>query len=157
MKISVMVDALGNLVRFVPLPGQRHDLIGVPPLLEGVEFEALIADKAYDSNDFRAELGVRAATAVIPPRSNRVEAIDYDTEMYEWRRPGGEFLLQAQAFSSSCGAFREDRRQLRRDDPRGEFSPGTRLNVHMPLSPTLLASSTQSRLSRRTGAPFQSP
>ncbi len=67
------------------LPGQRHDLIGVPPLLEGVEFEALIADKAYDSNDLRAELGVRAATAVIPPRSNRVEAIDYDTEMYKWR------------------------------------------------------------------------
>ncbi len=77
-----MVDALGNLVRFVLLPGQRHDLIGVPPLLEGVEFEALIADKAYDSNDLRAELGVRATTAVIPPRSNRVEAIDYDVENF---------------------------------------------------------------------------
>ncbi len=36
-----MVDALGNLVNFVPLPGQRHDLIGVDPLLDGVEFETL--------------------------------------------------------------------------------------------------------------------
>ena len=53
-KISVMVDALGNLVEFVLLPGQRHDLIGVAPLLDGVEFEALIADKAYDSNELRA-------------------------------------------------------------------------------------------------------
>src|SRR6185312_12049486 len=27
------------------LPGQRQDTIGLPPLIEGVEFEALIADK----------------------------------------------------------------------------------------------------------------
>ena len=27
------------------LPGQRHDLFGVAPLLDGVEFEALIANK----------------------------------------------------------------------------------------------------------------
>jgi transposase len=29
-KIVALVDALGNLVRFVLLPGQRHDTIGVP-------------------------------------------------------------------------------------------------------------------------------
>lgn len=28
-----MVDALGNLVRFVLLPGQRHDVIAAPSLL----------------------------------------------------------------------------------------------------------------------------
>ena len=33
-----MVDALGNLVDFVLLPGQRHDLIGVAALLDGVEY-----------------------------------------------------------------------------------------------------------------------
>ena len=80
-----MVDALGNLVNFVLLPGQRHDLIGAPPLLADVEFEALIADKAYDSNELRAELQGRGATVVIPPRANRVEEIDYDREMYKWR------------------------------------------------------------------------
>ena len=51
-----MVDALGNLANFVLLPGQRHDLIGVDPLLDGVEFETLIADRAYDSNALREEL-----------------------------------------------------------------------------------------------------
>ena len=83
-----MVDALGNLVEFVLLPGQRHDLIGVAPLLDGVEFEALIADKAYDSNELRAQLQARGATVVIPPRSNRVDEIEYDSEMYKWRRFG---------------------------------------------------------------------
>ena len=61
-KISVMVDAPGNLVNFVLLPGQRHDLIGAPPLLVGVEFETLIANRAYDSNAFRAALQGRGAT-----------------------------------------------------------------------------------------------
>jgi hypothetical protein len=27
----VKIAALGNLARFVLLPGQRHDLVGVPP------------------------------------------------------------------------------------------------------------------------------
>jgi hypothetical protein len=34
----VLTDALGNLVRFVLLPGQRFDTVGVAPLIEGVEF-----------------------------------------------------------------------------------------------------------------------
>ena len=78
-----MVDALGNLVNFVLLPGQRHALIGVAPLLEGVAFETLIADRAYDSNALRDELEERGVMAVIPPRSNRVDEIDYDREMYK--------------------------------------------------------------------------
>ena len=47
-QISVRGDALGNLVKFVLLLGQCHDLIGAPPLLADVEFEALIAAKACD-------------------------------------------------------------------------------------------------------------
>ena len=43
-------DALGNLVRFNLLPGHRYDTIGVAPLIEGVEFDGLIADKAFDAN-----------------------------------------------------------------------------------------------------------
>ena len=84
-----MVDALDNLVKFVLLqrPGPAcHDLIGVDSLLDGVEFEALIADQSYDSNVLRDELEERGAAAVIPLKSNRVDEIDYDVEMYKWRR-----------------------------------------------------------------------
>jgi len=44
-KILMLTDALGNLVRFVLLPGQRHDTVGVVPLIEDVAFESLIAEK----------------------------------------------------------------------------------------------------------------
>lgn len=50
-KILALTDALGNLVRFQLLPGHRFDTVGVAPLIEGVEFGALLADKAFDSND----------------------------------------------------------------------------------------------------------
>jgi hypothetical protein len=45
----VLTDALGNLVRFVLLPGHRYDTVGFAPLIKGLSFDALPADKAVDS------------------------------------------------------------------------------------------------------------
>ena len=84
-KIVALVDALGNLVRFVLLPGQRHDTVGVPPLIEGIAFGALLGDKAFDADWLRAELDDRGAAAVIPPTANRKARLDYDKAMYRWR------------------------------------------------------------------------
>jgi len=42
-KILTLTDALGNLVRFVLLPGNRYDTIGVEPLIRGLKFDALLA------------------------------------------------------------------------------------------------------------------
>jgi transposase len=84
-KIVALVDALGNLVRFVLLPGQRHDTVGVPPLIEGIAFGALLGDKAFDADWLRAELDDRGAAAVIPPKANRKARLDYDKAMYRWR------------------------------------------------------------------------
>ena len=37
-KILALTDALGNLVRFVLLPGHRFDTVGVAPLIDGIAF-----------------------------------------------------------------------------------------------------------------------
>ena len=42
-KIVALVDAPGNLVQFLLLPGQAHDMKGVAPLIRGVSFAALLA------------------------------------------------------------------------------------------------------------------
>jgi len=70
-KILALTDALGNLVRFGLLPGQRFDTVGVAPLIEGIEFGALIADKAFDSNDIIANLNERGAKIVISQHPRR--------------------------------------------------------------------------------------
>jgi transposase len=62
-----LVDALGNLVRFVLLPGQSHELKAVPPLIDGFAFDALLADKAFDADWLLVDLSERGAAAVIPP------------------------------------------------------------------------------------------
>ena len=64
-KILALTDALGNLVRFALLPGHRHDSIGVPPLIEDVVFDGLIADTAFDSDALVTELNERGAKVII--------------------------------------------------------------------------------------------
>ena len=97
-KIVALVDALGNLVRFVLLPGQRHDSAGVAPLLTDLDFAALLADKAFDSDGFRTELDNRGAVAVIPPKANRVTPIPCDFEMYKWRHLVENFFCKIKEF-----------------------------------------------------------
>ena len=84
-KIVGLTDALGNLVRFTLLPGQRFDTVGVPPLIEGVAFNALIADMAFDSNWLIADLDARGAKAVIEQHPRRAKPLAIDKEMYKWR------------------------------------------------------------------------
>lgn len=49
-KIHVLVDALGNPVELMLTPGQAHDLACAELLLENVDPNALLGDKAYDAN-----------------------------------------------------------------------------------------------------------
>ena len=79
-----LVDALGNLVKFLLLPGQAHDMKGVAPLIEGVSFDALLADKAFDTDGLLQDVDARGATAVIPPKANRKIQREYDEEIYKW-------------------------------------------------------------------------
>ena len=75
-KILALTDALGNLVRFVLLPGHRFDTVGVPPL---------IADKAFDSNSIIADLNERGAKIVISQHPRRASPLPIDAELYKWR------------------------------------------------------------------------
>ena len=97
-KIVALVDALGNLARFVLLPGQRHDSIGVEPLIKGIAFEALLADKAFDSDWIRADLDHRGALAVIPPKADRTRRIPCDFHIYRWRHLIENFFCKLKEF-----------------------------------------------------------
>lgn len=97
-KIVALVDALGTLVRFVLLPGQRHDSVGVAPLLEDLDFAALLADKAFDSNAIRAMLAERGALAVIPPKADRASRLPCDFDMYKWRHLVENFFCKIKEF-----------------------------------------------------------
>jgi transposase len=97
-KILALTDALGNLVRFVLLPGQRFDTVGVAPLIEGLDFDALIADKAFDSNTIITDLDARGAKIVISQHPRRSQPLDIDEEMYKWRHLIENFFCKLKEF-----------------------------------------------------------
>lgn len=97
-KILALTDALGNLVRFVLLPGHRYDTIGVAPLIEGVEFGTLLADKAFDANWIIDDMNSRGAKIVISQRPQRLKPLDIDTEIYKWRHLIENFFCKLKEF-----------------------------------------------------------
>ena len=97
-KILALADALGNLVRFQLMPGHRFDTVGVPPLLAGISFGALIADKAFDSNSIIADLNERGAKIVISQHPRRASPLALDEEMYKWRHLIENFFCKLKDF-----------------------------------------------------------
>jgi transposase len=97
-KLLALTDALGNLVRFVLLPGQRFDTVGVEPLIEGIDFGALLGDKAFDSNTIVAALNKRGAKIVISQHPRRSRPLKIDQEMYKWRHLIENFFCKLKEF-----------------------------------------------------------
>ncbi|MFS3136291.1 IS5 family transposase [Gluconacetobacter sacchari] len=97
-KVVAVVDALGNLIRFRLLPGQRHDICGAQPVLDGLPIQALIADKGFDADKFRTWLHERNINVVIPPRSNRKNPPSCDFARYKWRHLVENFFCSIKQF-----------------------------------------------------------
>lgn len=67
------------------MPGHRYDTVGVAPLIEGIHFGGLLADKAFDSNWIIEQMNERGATICISQRPQRIKPLQIDTELYKRR------------------------------------------------------------------------
>lgn len=81
----MLADTLGRPLRFRITPGQAADITAAPDPLEGQKADAVLADKAYDSNDLRERIAAMKAEAVIPSKRNRKVCIRHDTVIYKHR------------------------------------------------------------------------
>ena len=97
-KILALTDALGCLVRFELMPGQRFDSVGVAPLIEGIEFDAFLADKAFDSNKIIEDLNKRGAKVVVSQHPRRSQLLKIDLEIYKWRHLIENFFCKLKEF-----------------------------------------------------------
>ena len=70
-KIHLAVDALGNPLRSILTAGQDSDIIQAPALIQGLDPDMVIADKADDANDFIQMIQDMGTMVVIPARRNR--------------------------------------------------------------------------------------
>jgi transposase len=81
----MLADALGRPLRFIVTAGQVNDITQAPALLDGQSGEAVLADKAYDSNALRAIIAEIGATAVIPSNRTRRIIIPHNADAYNQR------------------------------------------------------------------------
>lgn len=98
-KIHAAVDGLGNLARFRLTSGERHDITEAANLIEGMQnVGAVVADKAFDTNSLLELIEAMKATAVIPPKANRIEPRSYDKHVYKSRNLVERFFARLKQF-----------------------------------------------------------
>ena len=78
-------DTLGRPLRFILTAGQSGDILAAPALIDGFDTDAVLADKAYDSNALRAIIADAGAQAVIPSNRSRKVIIPHDPAIYKHR------------------------------------------------------------------------
>ena len=65
--------------------GQRHDSRPASALIQRAMSRRLLADKAYDSDSFRASLNEQSCDAIIPSNGSRAQKLPLDKELYKAR------------------------------------------------------------------------
>jgi transposase len=91
-KIHGVVSPLGHPVALAVTGAEAADSPHLPGLIAGIETDAVLADKGYDSDANRAAIRAAGAEPCIPPRKNRTTAIDYDRHLYRERNVAERFF-----------------------------------------------------------------
>ena len=97
-------------MRFILTGGEAHDITTAPALLADFDADAVIADKAYDSNALRALIAAAGAEAVIPSTHSRRVVIPHDRVAYRLRNRIERFFNKLKHYRHI--ATRYDRRAL---------------------------------------------
>lgn len=83
-KIHAAVNEQGKPQKMKLTPGHRNDVTQAESLLENQKAKNVVADKAYDSDEFRKAIRKSGAKPVIPSRQG-IRKRRYDKEIYKQR------------------------------------------------------------------------
>lgn len=115
-KLHVVCDGAGKPLVMLLTEGQMSDHKGARLMLKALpKAKAMIADRGYDSDWFRAALAARGTEPCIPPTRSRRKPLEYDKALYrqrhkienlfaklkDWRRIATRYDRCAHAFFSA--------------------------------------------------------
>ena len=114
--MHMAVDAHGMPVRALVTAGTVADCTQALPLIDGIEAEWLLADKAYDTNEIIDVATERGMNPVIPPKCNRRAKRRYDRALYklrhlvenafrnlkEWRGVATRYAKRTASYLAAC-------------------------------------------------------
>ena len=84
-KLHLAVDAHGMPVRMLITEGTAADCTQASELIEGIDAEYLLADKAYDTDAVINQCQDQGIEPVIPSKSNRKQPRGHDRYLYRQR------------------------------------------------------------------------
>ena len=84
-EIHALVDGLGNPLKFILTPGQKHDVTQADALIKDIKNTMVLADKGYDSNALIESIEESDSISVIPPKKSRKILREYDEHVYKER------------------------------------------------------------------------
>jgi putative transposase len=67
-------------------------------LVEGIEADAMLADKGYDADHLCDQIAETGTEVVVPPKRNRKVQRPYDTELYKERNRIERFFNKLKQF-----------------------------------------------------------
>ena len=97
-KIHVKVDALGLPLKFELTAGQAQEITMADQLFDNEFCKYMLADRGYDSNNFRNNLVANGVQAVIPTKINRLTQIEHDIHIYKERNIVERFFNRIKHF-----------------------------------------------------------
>jgi len=106
-RIHIVVDALGNPMRWILTGGEVADITQARMLIEELRPGTVVGDKGYDADAFVALINAAGATAVIPPRRNRTEQRNYDRHVYKDRNLVERFINRIKQFRRIASRYKK--------------------------------------------------
>lgn len=97
-KLHVVVDNKARPVVVVLSAGNEADITLAPEVIEGLACGCVVADKAYDSNAFRALIADMGSQTCIPPRASRIEPIPSSKHTYKKRHRVENFFQKIKRY-----------------------------------------------------------
>jgi transposase len=84
-KLHVAVDKTGRPIRVIATEGTEPDSKRALELVDSIDANYVLADKAYDADEIIHSLAFRGIIPTIPPRINRKVQRPYDRAIYKKR------------------------------------------------------------------------
>ena len=97
-KVHAATDALGNPVRLLSGPAQRHDATRSHEPIAGLKPQAVIADKGCDADPLHQAIREAGAEPVIPAKPNQKERRPHDKALRKERNLIERFFNKLKQF-----------------------------------------------------------
>jgi transposase len=97
-KVHACVNGKGKAVKVMLIPGNEHEIKTAQEIVGNAKNKIILADRGYDSDEFRKFVGDNGGVALIPGKSNRTGTVFYIPEIGKKRRVVENFFARIKRF-----------------------------------------------------------